>query len=127
MVVPTQAAVPVVKFHTRSAASGLPARSRTPVVPERTVATIIHEATHQLAFNSGLQVRFADNPLVVAGPRIRAYTGVPLLLDDGICLGTFCVIDIQPRDFSDTELAALRDLRDLALDEIKRVRGSRER
>jgi uncharacterized protein DUF1570 len=29
---------------------------------ERTVATIIHEATHQLAFNSGLQVRFADVP-----------------------------------------------------------------
>ncbi len=30
---------------------------------ERTVATIIHEATHQIAFNSGLQRRFADNPL----------------------------------------------------------------
>ncbi|MCA9149889.1 MAG: DUF1570 domain-containing protein [Planctomycetales bacterium] len=30
---------------------------------ERTVATLIHEATHQLAFNSGLQVRYADNPL----------------------------------------------------------------
>ena len=29
---------------------------------ERTVATIIHETTHQLAYNSGLQVRFADNP-----------------------------------------------------------------
>jgi hypothetical protein len=28
-----------------------------------TVATIIHEATHQLAYNSGLQTRFADNPL----------------------------------------------------------------
>lgn len=30
---------------------------------ERTVATIIHEATHQLAFNSGLHERFADIPL----------------------------------------------------------------
>jgi hypothetical protein len=29
---------------------------------ERTVATIVHEATHQLAFNSGLQKRFADVP-----------------------------------------------------------------
>jgi len=29
---------------------------------ERTVATIIHEVTHQLAFNSGLQTRYADNP-----------------------------------------------------------------
>lgn len=29
---------------------------------ERTVATIVHEAVHQIAFNSGLQVRLADNP-----------------------------------------------------------------
>ena len=27
------------------------------------VATVVHEAIHQLAFNSGLQVRMADNPL----------------------------------------------------------------
>jgi hypothetical protein len=33
---------------------------------ERTVATIVHEATHQLAFNCGLQVRFADNPMWVS-------------------------------------------------------------
>jgi hypothetical protein len=30
---------------------------------ERTVATIVHESVHQLAYNSGLQVRLADNPL----------------------------------------------------------------
>ncbi len=30
---------------------------------ERTVATIVHEATHQLAYNGGLQIRLADNPL----------------------------------------------------------------
>jgi hypothetical protein len=27
------------------------------------VATMVHESVHQLAFNSGLQVRFADNPV----------------------------------------------------------------
>ncbi|NOZ41256.1 MAG: DUF1570 domain-containing protein [Planctomycetes bacterium] len=30
---------------------------------EPLVATIIHEATHQIAFNSGLQKRYADNPV----------------------------------------------------------------
>ena len=30
---------------------------------ERTVATVIHEATHQLAFNTGLHQRFAEIPL----------------------------------------------------------------
>lgn len=33
---------------------------------ERTVATIVHEATHQLACNSGLQQRFAGVPLWVS-------------------------------------------------------------
>ncbi|QGJ69016.1 DUF1570 domain-containing protein [Planctomycetales bacterium 10988] len=33
---------------------------------ERTVATIIHEATHQIAYNCGLQTRYADNPLWVS-------------------------------------------------------------
>lgn len=30
---------------------------------EPLVATIVHEATHQIAFNSGLQTRYADNPM----------------------------------------------------------------
>lgn len=30
------------------------------------VATIVHEATHQIAFNSGMQKRFADNPVWLA-------------------------------------------------------------
>jgi hypothetical protein len=33
---------------------------------EQTVSTIIHEATHQLAFNCGLQTRYADIPLWVS-------------------------------------------------------------
>ncbi len=33
---------------------------------ERTVATIVHEATHQLAYNSGLQTRYAGSPFWVS-------------------------------------------------------------
>jgi hypothetical protein len=33
---------------------------------EQLVATIVHEATHQIAFNSGLQTRFADIPLWIS-------------------------------------------------------------
>ena len=33
---------------------------------ERTVATVIHEATHQIAYNCGLQTRLADIPLWVS-------------------------------------------------------------
>ncbi len=33
---------------------------------ERNVATLIHEATHQIAYNCGLQKRYADNPMWVS-------------------------------------------------------------
>jgi len=33
---------------------------------ERNVATLVHEVTHQLAYNTGLQTRFAGNPFWVA-------------------------------------------------------------
>jgi len=43
---------------------------------EQLVATIIHEATHQIAFNSGLQTRFADIPLWVS-EGLAAYFETP--------------------------------------------------
>ena len=64
--------------------------------------------------------RFADNPLVLNEPRIRFYAGAPLILGDGSCIGTLCVVDTRPRQISQGALATLRDLRDLALEEIKR-------
>lgn len=33
---------------------------------ERTVATVVHEAVHQLAYNSGLQTRLGDNPIAIS-------------------------------------------------------------
>lgn len=54
--------------------------------------------------------RFSDNPLVVGEPRIRFYAGCPLRVHDGSRLGTLCVIDREPRDFSAEDRALLRDL-----------------
>jgi GAF domain-containing protein len=67
-----------------------------------------------------LDDRFADNPLVLDEPRIRFYAGAPLILDDGTCLGTLCLLDTRPRQLSSSELSLLHDLRDLVLLEISR-------
>ena len=54
---------------------------------ERNVATIVHEATHQLAYNCGVQQRFADNPVWVSegmamyfeSPNFHAASGLSLI------------------------------------------------
>ncbi|HEX8444703.1 MAG TPA: GAF domain-containing protein [Allosphingosinicella sp.] len=65
--------------------------------------------------------RFADNPLVTEGPRIRFYAGAPLFLADGLCVGTLCVLDTRPRIPSDREIALLKDVADLVRKELAAV------
>jgi phosphoribosyl 1,2-cyclic phosphodiesterase/CheY-like chemotaxis protein len=67
--------------------------------------------------------RFADNPLVIGGPRIRFYAGAPLFLPGGHCVGTLCIIDRRPRQLTREELGLLDDLRDLVEKEL--VAGAR--
>src|SRR5262245_40495961 len=63
-------------------------------------------------------VRFADNPLVTGDPLIRFYAGRPLSVADGSQIGTLCLIDRQPRQFSDEQLHVLDDLAALVEDQL---------
>ena len=53
--------------------------------------------------------RFADNPYVARGPRLRFYAGVPLTADEQ-CVGTLCIMDHRPRVLNEPQLERLREL-----------------
>ena len=68
--------------------------------------------------------RFVDNPLVTDNPNIRFYAGVPLRVSNGSKIGTLCIIDEKPREFSEEDLELLRDLAEMAQQEIAAVQLS---
>jgi sigma-B regulation protein RsbU (phosphoserine phosphatase) len=63
--------------------------------------------------------RTLANPLVAGEMGLRFYAGVPLTTDDGFNLGTLCVIDQQPRELTDDEVASLSDLASVVMDELE--------
>ena len=66
-------------------------------------------------------VRFHDNPLVTGAPNIRFYAGYPLTVSNGNKMGTLCLIDTKPRDLDQEERALLRDLAEMAEQELAAV------
>jgi diguanylate cyclase (GGDEF)-like protein len=63
--------------------------------------------------------RFVDNPSVTGEPHIRFYAGIPLRTRDGYAIGTLCSIDRKPRTLESEELALLRDLAHMVMDELE--------
>ncbi len=65
--------------------------------------------------------RFADNPLVTESPNIRFYAGCPLRVMNGSKIGTLCIIDEEPRHLDEEDMALLRDLTEMAEQELAAV------
>ena len=54
--------------------------------------------------------RFECNPLVVGAPGLRSYAGALIKTEEGLPLGTVCVLDYVTREFSEKQLNMLRFL-----------------
>ncbi|PYH91616.1 two-component sensor protein histidine protein kinase [Aspergillus ellipticus CBS 707.79] len=89
----------------------------TPNITARTSHFIVRDFTREDFFK--------DRPYITGWPHFRFYAEVPLYSPAGHVLGTFCVIDDQPRDtFGDRELAGLREVADAVAQHLEHVRIS---
>lgn len=89
---------------------------------EREVSFCGHVVEHGQALvveDANKDERFADNPLAIADDKpVIFYAGAPLATDEGLILGTLCVIDHQARTFSDAQLSQLMRLAKVVIDEL---------
>ncbi|MBU2952895.1 EAL domain-containing protein [Marinobacter sp. F3R08] len=65
--------------------------------------------------------RFRKSPLVTGEPHIRFYAGMPVREPGGFKIGTLCIIDDAPRQFSELDLDVLRSLASIIEDELERA------
>lgn len=60
---------------------------------------------------------FRDN-LAIRDLNVIAYLGIPLVNADAYIIGSFCVIDVKPRSWTDNEVETIRDLAGSVMTEI---------
>ncbi|MCF5353160.1 GAF domain-containing protein, partial [Pseudomonas syringae] len=84
--------------------------------------TILSDTLFEIP-DATLDARFVNNGLVTGHPDIRYYAGAPLITDDGIALGSLCVIDTKPREpMSEYQTQMLKRFASLVM---KRIVGLR--
>lgn len=64
-----------------------------------------------------LDPHYCDSPLASAG--IRFYAGAPLTTREGFCLGSMCVLGLEPRRVSEIEMTSLHDLAAMVMAQIE--------
>lgn len=70
----------------------------------------IEQDSTMIVRNAMQDSRFANNPLVIGAPDIRFYAGAPIIIDQTFKIGTLCLIDRKPRDFSLEDETKLKSL-----------------
>lgn len=84
-------------------------------------AYAVYEKAPLVIENALKDERVRDMQVVLDAPYIRAYAGIPLIMQGGDCVGTLCAIDIKPRNFTEQQIRCLKDLAQMASDELGNV------
>jgi eukaryotic-like serine/threonine-protein kinase len=82
-------------------------------------ASCVLQDSPWLVSDARSDIRALANPLVAGEGGIRFYLGIPLCTHDGFNLGALSVLDYVPRTASEADIAYLKDLAALVMDELK--------
>ncbi|MCV2490039.1 SpoIIE family protein phosphatase [Geodermatophilus sp. YIM 151500] len=83
-----------------------------------TVTAAVADAGALVVRDAGQDDRVRDLPPVRSG-EVGAYLGTPLRTSTGLVVGALCVFDPEPRDWSDADVATLRQLAAAVLTELE--------
>ncbi|MEQ7801532.1 GAF domain-containing sensor histidine kinase [Pedobacter sp. ASV1-7] len=81
--------------------------------------TVVFEGDFYQVEDAKQDPRTIGHKLVVGDFGLRFYAAYPLKTKEGFNLGAFCIIDKKPRTLTEEEQEVLRDLRDIAMEQIE--------
>jgi len=76
---------------------------------------VLHSGAPLEVSDAHFDLRFHDDPLVAGGPRIRFYSGVPLVTEKGEVVGTLSVLDERAKVLGESQRGALWKLADVVV------------
>lgn len=87
----------------------------------------LHQTVPVVVSDARDDPRLQSHPMVAGAPHLRFYTESPLIIEDGLRVGVFCLFDPHPRTFGPHQHAFLQELarlaavafeRDVAIDQL---------
>ncbi len=84
--------------------------------------TIVADQDIMVVDDATTDERFANNPLVTGDTNMVFYAGVPLINEDGLTLGTLCVIDHNKRELSEEQASSLKIIAKQVVDKLEMKR-----
>src|SRR5689334_10317381 len=87
---------------------------------------VLHTGAPLEVSDAHFDLRYHDDPLVAAGPRIRFYSGVPLIAADGRIAGTLAVLDSRAKVLFKVQRDSLWKLADVVMRLLADMSARRE-